>query len=88
MSRLHGADSQFLNERQRQAELARLKREQRRAEQEEKFGTAALVMGLAERNNAAVQEKYVIKTVFLFVLNIFCCDFIDVTSLEEETYYV
>lgn len=47
-----------MDERERQAELARLRREQRRAQQEEKFGAAALVFGLAERNQNAAQERY------------------------------
>lgn len=57
MARLKGADAQFLNEKQRQAELIRLKREKRMAQQEEKFGAAALVLGLAERNQATVESK-------------------------------
>lgn len=47
-----------MNERERQAELARLRREQRKAELEEKFGAAAMVLGLAERNSAALKERY------------------------------
>ena len=58
LARLHGADAQFMSEKERQAELARLKREQRRALQEEKFGAAAMVLGLAERNKAAASERY------------------------------
>lgn len=57
LARLHGTDSQFMNERERQAELARLRREQRKAELEEKFGAAAMVLGLAERNSAALKER-------------------------------
>jgi len=57
MARLKGSDAQFLSEKQRQAELIRLKREQRMAQQEEKFGAAALVLGLAERNQANVESK-------------------------------
>ena len=57
MNRLKGADAKFLSERERQAELARLRREQRKAQQEEKFGAAALVLGLAERNQAAVDSR-------------------------------
>ena len=47
-----------MSERQRQAELARLKRERRKAKQEDNFSTAALVLGLAEKQKAAVQERY------------------------------
>lgn len=57
MRRLQGQDEQFMNERQRQAELARLKRERLRAKQEDKFSTAALVLGLAEKQKAAVEER-------------------------------
>ena len=57
MNRLKGVDAKFLSERERQAELARLRREQRKAQQEEKFGAAALVLGLAERNQAAVDSR-------------------------------
>ena len=57
MARLKGSDAQFLSEKQRQAELIRLRREQRMAQQEEKFGAAALVLGLAERNQANVESK-------------------------------
>ena len=58
LNRLRGVDSQYLSEKERQAELAKLKREQRRVQQEEKFGAASLVIGIAEQNQAAVQEKY------------------------------
>jgi len=57
MRRLQGQDEQFMSERQRQAELARLKREKLKARQEDKFSTAALVLGLAEKQKAAVQER-------------------------------
>ena len=46
-----------MSERQRQAELARLKREKLKAKQEDKFITAALVLGLAEKQKAAVEER-------------------------------
>ena len=58
MRRLQGQDEQFMSERQRQAELARLKREKLKAKQEDKFSTAALVLGLAEKQKAAVEERY------------------------------
>lgn len=45
----------YLSEQERQKELARLRRELRKAEREEKFGAAAMVLGLAERN--AEMEK-------------------------------
>lgn len=58
LRRLHSADAHFMNEQERQAELMRLKREQRKVEQEEKFGVAALVLGLAERSQAVLNERY------------------------------
>jgi len=57
MRRLQGQDERFMSEKQRQAELARLKREKLKAKQEDKFTTAALVLGLAEKQKAAVQER-------------------------------
>ena len=59
MRKLRGDDERFLTEKQRQAELARLKREQLKAKQEGDFYTAALVLGLAERNRMAVEERLV-----------------------------
>lgn len=57
MARLRGDNERFLSERQRQSELARLRREQLKAKQEDKFDSAALVLGLAERNQAAAAER-------------------------------
>ena len=57
MRSLQGKDEHFMSERQRQAELARLKREKLKAKQEDKFITAALVLGLAEKQKAAVEER-------------------------------
>lgn len=57
MRRLQGQDERFMSEKQRQAELARLKREKLKAKQEDKFTTAALVLGLAEKQKSAVQER-------------------------------
>ena len=52
-------EDRFLNEQERQAELIRLKLEKRKAERESNFEGAALVLGLAERNQAAREEQYV-----------------------------
>ena len=41
------SDNHLISERQRQIELARLRREQRRAKQEENFDAAAIAMGLS-----------------------------------------
>ena len=38
--------------------MARLRREKRQAEREEKFDSAALVLGLAERNRQSLEERY------------------------------
>ena len=49
---LRGADQRFSSERERQAELARLKRDERRARQEDTFDKAAMVFGLAQSMQA------------------------------------
>lgn len=53
---LRGADQRFLNERERQTELARLKRDERRARQEDTFDRAAMVFGLAQTMQANLAE--------------------------------
>ena len=58
MRRLQNQNERFMSEKQRQAELARLKREKLKAKQEDTFSTAALVLGLAEKQRAAAQERY------------------------------
>lgn len=45
-------------EKQRQAELVRLRREKRQADMEGRFDSAALVLGLAERNRQNLEERY------------------------------
>ena len=47
-------------ERERQAEITRLRLEARKAGREANFNGAALVLGLAERNRALLGDKYVI----------------------------
>ena len=74
MAKLLGANNQFLSERERQALLARLKREQLKAKLEEKFGSAALVLGLAERQRKSAEERSV------FVV---CCFFLYVPQLVQ-----
>ena len=49
LAALHGQSDRLQSEKERQAELARLRREQRRARNEDKFEAAALVMGLAQQ---------------------------------------
>lgn len=68
MRRLQGQDEQFMSERQRQAELARLKREKLKAKQEDKFSAAALVLGLAEKQKAAVEERWVFDEVIVIIV--------------------
>ena len=57
MGMLSKADAHVHSERKRQLELARLRREARQAQAEEKFGAAALVLGAAKSNQAAVEAK-------------------------------
>ena len=53
MAALRGQGDRLQSEKERQAELARLRREQRRARHEDKFEAAALVMGLAQKADDA-----------------------------------
>jgi hypothetical protein len=53
---LRDGDGRFASERHRQAELARLRREERKARHEDKFDTAALVLGLAQAQKANLEE--------------------------------
>ncbi|XP_013408861.1 trichohyalin [Lingula anatina] len=57
LARLHGLNDEYLSERERQAELVRLRREAKRAGKEENFQNAALLIGLAERNQATLAER-------------------------------
>ena len=57
MSMLTNADTLMDNERKRQLELARLRREARKAQAEEKFDAAALVLGAAKSNQAALDAR-------------------------------
>ena len=57
MSMLSNADTRMNNERKRQLELARLRREARKAQAEEKFDAAALVLGAAKSNQAALDAR-------------------------------
>lgn len=54
---LSNADAKLNNERKRQLELARLRREARKAQAEEKFDAAALVLGMAKTHQAAADAK-------------------------------
>lgn len=58
LASLSGQDKRFSSERQRQLELARLRREQKKIAKEDKFDAAALVLGLAKQQEAAIETKY------------------------------
>ena len=51
MRRLQNAGDDLERERERQANLARLRRDERLARDEDKFGSAALILGLAEKQD-------------------------------------
>lgn len=51
MATLRNQDERLMQERKRQAALAKLRREQRKARQEENFDAAALVIGLAQKGD-------------------------------------
>ncbi|XP_078676996.1 uncharacterized protein LOC144913832 [Branchiostoma floridae x Branchiostoma belcheri] len=53
LASLRGQDERLASERKRQLELARLRREQKRLNQEDKFDSAAIVFSIARRNEAA-----------------------------------
>lgn len=53
MASLRKQDEKLMEERKRQAALAKLRREQRKARHEENFDAAALVIGLAQRADDA-----------------------------------
>ena len=57
MKQLTSQDSRMADERHRQLQLARLRREAKKAMAEEKFDAAALVMGNAKTNEAALKAK-------------------------------
>ena len=52
-------ESSYLTESERQAELVRLRREKRKTEKEDDFEKAALLLGLAERQQAEATDKWV-----------------------------
>lgn len=54
---LKGTDSRLDNERQRQLALARLRREAKKAQAEEKYDAAALVLGMAKSQQASLSAK-------------------------------
>ncbi|XP_038068700.1 trichohyalin-like isoform X2 [Patiria miniata] len=57
LMRLHSSKAEYMSEKERQAELVRLRLELRKARGEDGFTAAALVIGLAERNQAAASER-------------------------------
>ena len=56
MAGLSNAEGQLLSEKERQLHLARLKREQRRVRQEDKFDAALLALTLAQSQNEAANK--------------------------------
>lgn len=58
LAMLHGAQGQAISERERQAELLRLRLETRKGQMEDRFDAAAMMIGLAERNQAAANDRY------------------------------
>ena len=57
LASLHGTLNKFEQERQRQLMLARMHREQRRLQREEKLDTAALLMNMAKDQEKTWEEK-------------------------------
>ncbi|CAH1784103.1 unnamed protein product [Owenia fusiformis] len=64
LARLRGMHDDLMDEKQRQAELARLLRDKRRAQQEGDFESAARLIGLAERQQTAAQESFRLRPVY------------------------
>ena len=58
MRQIRGLDARHLTEHARQAELLRLKMAARQARREENFNNAARLIGLAERQEGELSEKY------------------------------
>ena len=58
LASLKRQDKRFSSERQRQLELAKLRREQKKIAKEDKFDAAALVLGLAKQQEAAREARY------------------------------
>ncbi|XP_071784125.1 uncharacterized protein [Asterias amurensis] len=57
LMRLNSTEAEYLSEKERQAELMRLRLELRMARGEQNFMAAALAIGLAERNQTAASER-------------------------------
>ena len=64
LASLRGQDKRFSSERQRQLELAKLRREQKKIAKEDKFDAAALVLGIAKQQEAARDARYDVMLVF------------------------
>ena len=54
---LTGLNLEYLSEKERQKELLRLKQEKKRAMRADKFENAAVLVGLAERQQAELLDK-------------------------------
>ena len=86
MAKLLGANNQFLSERERQALLARLKREQLKARLEDKFDSAALVLGLAERQRKDAEERYLFQEIVSLSCPL-CSKYRPVNSISDNWNY-
>lgn len=54
---LRGHDNKMASERQRQLELALLRREQKKLQQEDKFDSAAILLGMADQHERNLKNK-------------------------------
>ncbi len=57
LASLRGQDDRYQSERQRQLELARLKREQKRLQQEDKFDSVAILLSMAEQQDKQLEAR-------------------------------
>ena len=59
LAALHDQDQRFQSERHRQLELARLRRDAKVMQQEEKFDSVAILLSMAEKHERTLEAKYV-----------------------------
>ena len=60
MAILRGADAKLNKEKLRQLELVKLKRQQRKLQNEEKFDTAAILFFMAKEHETARDARFVV----------------------------
>ena len=58
LASLRNSKTRDANERERQLKLALLRRDKKRIKQEEKFGSAALLLNSAKENDSAREKNY------------------------------